>query len=73
MDISVGALTSSLGKTLKVMELQKCLRYGGCRGYGAASLHESSRGRRFIVLGRAQATNAGALHHKGRVWGGDGR
>jgi len=31
------------------------------------------RARRIIVLGLAQATSAGALHHKGTVWGGDGR
>jgi hypothetical protein len=37
------ALAERLGATFKVMELRKRLRCGGCRGYGTANLHESSR------------------------------
>jgi hypothetical protein len=37
------ALASSLGETFKVIDLRKRLRCGGCRGYGTANLHESSR------------------------------
>jgi hypothetical protein len=36
-------LAQQLGETFKVMELRKRLRCGGCRGYGTANLHESSR------------------------------
>jgi hypothetical protein len=38
-----GALAGQLGETFKVRDLRKRLRCGGCRGYGTANLHESSR------------------------------
>jgi hypothetical protein len=37
------ALAAQLGESLKVVDLRKRLRCGGCRGYGTANLHESSR------------------------------
>jgi hypothetical protein len=37
------ALAGKLGETFKVVDLQKRLRCGGCRGYGTANLHESTR------------------------------
>jgi type II secretory pathway component PulJ len=37
------ALAETLGEESKVIDLQKRLRCGGCRGYGTANLHESSR------------------------------
>jgi hypothetical protein len=37
------ALVHQLGETFKVIDLRKRLRCGGCRGYGTANLHESSR------------------------------
>jgi hypothetical protein len=37
------ALASTLGEMFKVVDLQKRLRCGGCRGYGTANLHESTR------------------------------
>jgi hypothetical protein len=36
-------LAERLGKTFTVVELRKRLRCGGCRGYGTANLHESTR------------------------------
>ena len=50
-----------------LMELRKCLR---CGGYGTANLHECfeiGEDGRIIAVSHAQATNAGALDHKGRV------
>jgi len=38
-----GGLAQQFGETFKVMDLRKRLRCGGCRGYGTANLHESSR------------------------------
>jgi hypothetical protein len=37
------ALAQELGETFKVVDVRKRLRCGGCRGYGTANLHESSR------------------------------
>jgi hypothetical protein len=37
------SLASKLGEAFKVADLQKRLRCGGCRGYGTANLHESTR------------------------------
>jgi hypothetical protein len=37
------SLAARLGETFKVADLRKRLRCGGCRAYGTANLHESSR------------------------------
>jgi hypothetical protein len=37
------ALAAQLGESSKVLDLRKRLRCGGCRGYGTANLHESTR------------------------------
>jgi hypothetical protein len=36
-------LAEQVGEGFKVIDLRKRLRCGGCRGYGTANLHESSR------------------------------
>jgi hypothetical protein len=36
-------LAMELGSETKVVDVQKRLRCGNCRGYGIANLHESSR------------------------------
>jgi hypothetical protein len=36
-------LAGELGKGTKVVDVEKRLRCGNCRGYGMANLHESSR------------------------------
>jgi hypothetical protein len=36
-------LAGALGEGTKVIDVQKRLRCGNCRGYGMANLHESSR------------------------------
>ena len=37
------SLASQLGEEFKVLELRKRLRCEGCRGYGTANIHESTR------------------------------
>jgi hypothetical protein len=37
------ALADQLGEEFKVMDLRKRLRCGGCRGYGTANIHASTR------------------------------
>jgi hypothetical protein len=37
------SLAAQLGNEFRVVDLRKRLRCGGCRGYGTANLHESSR------------------------------